>query len=127
MGGELIGGSFDVSVCSVEKGDAVNFDRQMQEEARAVQRQLEEPQRCTFHRQSGADHPGSEQTHALSVRNPRIPGDHTDARSMPKEPPSIPRCGSASCVFAMGPPIDNKISLLILQHPQEQDRLSSGR
>jgi len=48
-----------------------------------------------------------------------------NAPTAPQEPPDCPRCGkpAALCVCADVVPEDNAIELLILQHPQEQDRM----
>jgi DTW domain-containing protein len=46
------------------------------------------------------------------------------ATDLPGEPADCPRCGKPQvlCVCEGIEPIDNRIELLILQHPQEQDR-----
>ncbi|MEP6840731.1 MAG: tRNA-uridine aminocarboxypropyltransferase [Bradyrhizobium sp.] len=51
--------------------------------------------------------------------------DKTDATStLPEEIPDCPHCGKPEplCICESIEPIENKIQLLILQHPQEQDR-----
>jgi len=62
------------------------------------------------------------------MTRPDQPGDAaiaTPAPAAPEELPDCPRCGKppALCVCQGIAPIDNRVSLLILQHPQEQDRL----
>jgi DTW domain-containing protein YfiP len=49
------------------------------------------------------------------------PDGHADD---PAAAPDCPRCGKppALCVCADIAPLDNRVSLLVLQHPQEQDR-----
>lgn len=49
----------------------------------------------------------------------------TEISSPPDEAPSCPHCGKPAplCICEGLTPIDNRVEVLILQHPQEQDRL----
>jgi DTW domain-containing protein YfiP len=56
---------------------------------------------------------------------PAVPGETDAAPILADAADSCPRCEkpAALCVCEGVAPIDNKVALLILQHPQEQDRL----